>query len=104
MANYSREEMDKNASNTKAAIGTILLSATGWALKKIAESNNKKRKEDAFRRQVAADQMKVNQINSQIKEYEGSLFGKVIYKNEINDLNNQRNDIYKKYDNNQNKK
>ena len=45
-----------------------------------------------------------NQINSQIKEYEGSLFGKVIYKNEINDLNNQRNDIYKKYDNNQNKK
>lgn len=101
MANHSREEMERNANVGKGAISTILISLAGYAVKKVIESNEEKKKNEAKRREVAADKMRVNSINAKIKDYEDEYYlglGKLVNADKIQKLRSEKEDIYKKYE------
>ncbi len=85
MANYSREEAERQGKASVGAVSALLLGLGGLALKYASgASNDRKRLE---RRQEIDSQ--ISQTNSQIADLSSGLLGRFLHSEQISDLENK---------------
>ena len=97
MANYNREEVEKQSKAEKGTISTLVVGGIARALA-IAVKNSQKKE------QAQRDQARLYEIEKEISGYKNKFLGSVIYANEIAALESEGNKIVQKYNKKDNKK
>lgn len=88
MANYSREEAEKNGNAEVGAGAGLLTALAALAIGGMAHSANKSKKKEQIDRQI-------QEIDKEIANYRAKLFGSALYSDEISALEKKRSKLKK---------